>query len=240
MQKITNPDTIENRNDYTTTTYRPTDYKKPGKNGHAVPQPRPTGQIRLAEHTPVIWQLSDGLFSLLHPGVWPSHVERSSRGRQELTIQVKVTASSGTRASETTLRQLIRDIQRITAYDGTTVTVRVEHPRISMFSGRKPLYQVVEQMLAEADAATSPHYLSAPRGIPFAIRLEAAMGVFRNASPEFRQEAERRSLGVSPRNRQEYMRRNPEIFEYFYPTRRGPLETEFLRALVQNSKIPFQ
>lgn len=231
MPKFTNPDTIENRNDYTTTTYSPTDDKKPGKNGHAVPQPRPTGQIRLAEHTPVIWQLSDGLFSLLHPGVWPSHVERSSTGSQEMTIQVKVSVQSGSRGSETTLRQLISEIERIKRYDGTVVRVTVEYPRIAMITRPQPLHEIIESMLAEADSVVSPHYRAPPRGLPYALRVQAAMRVFKDASPEFRREAERRSLGVPPRNRQEFMLQNPGIFEHFYPTRHGPLETEFLRAL---------
>lgn len=94
-------------------------------------------------------------------------------------------------------------------------------------------------MLAEADAAVSPHYTAPPRGLPYAIRIEAAMRYFRTASPEFRREAERRSLGGVPaRNRQEFMRQNPDIFQYFYPTR-GPLETEFLTLMKScgNQKI---
>ncbi len=151
-----------------------------------------------------------------------------------MTIQVKVTVQSGSRTSDTTLRQLIRDIERIKSYDGTAVRVNIEYRRISMFTRPQPLYQVIERMLAEADAAVSRHYTAPPRGLPYAIRIEAAMRYFRSASPEFRREAERRSLGVPPRNRQEHMRQNPGIFEHFYPTRRGPLETEFLRAILEN------
>ena len=148
-----------------------------------------------------------------------------------MTIQVTVKVSSGTRTSDTTLRQLIREIERIKSYDGTVVRVTVEYPHISMFSRPQPLYQVIERMLTEADAATSPHYTAPPRGLPYALRIEAAMRYFRSASPEFRRAAEYRSLGGPARNRQEHMRQNPEIFEHFYPTRRGPLETEFLREL---------
>jgi hypothetical protein len=148
-----------------------------------------------------------------------------------LNIQVNVSIHSGSRTSETTLRQLISEIERIKRYDGTVVRVTVEYPRVSMFTRPQPLHEIIESMLAEADAAVSPHYTAPPRGLPYAIRIEAAMRYFRSASPDFRREAERRSLGVPPRNRQEHMRRNPEIFEHFYPTRRGPLETEFLRVI---------
>lgn len=147
-----------------------------------------------------------------------------------MTIQVTVKVSSHAGAADTTLRQLIRDIEKIKSYDGTVVRVNIEYPHISMFTRPQPLYQVIERMLAEADAATSPHYTAPPRGLPYAIRIEAAMRYFRTASPEFRREAERRSLGGPARNRQEHMRQNPELFQYFYRTR-GPLETEFLREL---------
>ena len=150
-----------------------------------------------------------------------------------MSIQVTVKVSSESRTSDTTLRQLIREIERIKSYDGTTITVSVEPHRISMIPRPRALYEVVEQMLAEADAATSPHYTAPPRGLPFSLRVQMAMRVFKNASSEFRREAERRSLGVPPRNRQEHMRQNPGIFEYFYPTRRGPLETEFLKQLIE-------
>lgn len=146
------------------------------------------------------------------------------------SIQVTVKVSSGTGISDTTLRQLIREIERIKSYDGTVVRVTVEYPQVSMFSRPQPLYQVIERMLTEADAATSPHYTAPPRGLPYAIRIEAAMRVFKNASPEFRREAERRSLGGPARNRQEFMGQNPELFQQFFKTR-GPLETAFLRNL---------
>ncbi len=148
-----------------------------------------------------------------------------------MTIQVKVSVQSGSRTSETTLRQLISEIERIKAYDGTVVRVTVEYPRIAMITRPQPLHEIIESMLAEADSVVSPHYRAPPRGLPYALRVQAAMRVFKDASPEFRREAERRSLGVPPRNRQEFMLQNPGIFEHFYPTRRGPLETEFLRAL---------
>lgn len=152
-----------------------------------------------------------------------------------MTIQVTVKVSSHAGAADTTLRQLIRDIERIKSYDGNTVTVTVEPHRISMISKPRALYEVIEQMLAEADAAVSPHYTAPPRGLPFSLRVQMAMRVFKNASPEFRREAERRSLGGVPaRNRQDFMRQNPDIFQYFYPTR-GPLETAFLRGLLSMS-----
>lgn len=224
------PIQLRNRNDYTTTTYLPTNYKKPSKNGHAVSEPRTTGPTRLAEHTPFLWQLSTGLFSLLYPGIRPAHVERSSTGRHTMTIQVTVTVSSGNRASDTTLRQLISEIERIKSYDGTTIRVNVEHMGISLFPGSQPLHEVIERMLAEADAATSPHYTAPPRGMPFSLRVQAAMRVFESASPDFRREAERRAKGAPARNRQEHMRQNPEIFQHFYRSR--GLETEFLRFIV--------
>lgn len=152
-----------------------------------------------------------------------------------MTIQVTVKVSSHAGAADTTLRQLIRDIERIKSYDGTVVRVNIEYPRFSMFTRPQPLYQGIEHMLAEADAAVSPHYTAPPRGLPYQIRVVAAMRYFRTASPEFRREAERRSLGGVPaRNRQEFMRQNPDIFQFFYPTR-GPLETAFLRELVGKS-----
>lgn len=148
-----------------------------------------------------------------------------------MTIQVTVKVSSHAGATDTTLRQLISDIEKIKSYDGTTITVTVEPHRISMISKPRALYEVIEQMLAEADAAVSPHYTAPPRGLPFSLRVQMAMRVFKNASPDFRREAEKRSLGGVPaRNRQEFMRQNPDIFQYFYRTR-GPLETAFLRAL---------
>ncbi len=145
-----------------------------------------------------------------------------------MSINVSVTVHSGTRTSETTLRQLISEIERIKRYDGTVVRVAVEYPQVSMFTRPQPLHEIIESMLAEADSVVSPHYRAPPRGLPYALRVQAAMRVFKDASPEFRREAERRSLGSPPRNRQEHMRQNPGIFEHFYPTRRGPLETEFL------------
>ena len=148
-----------------------------------------------------------------------------------MTIQVKVTVSSGTRTSDTTLRQLISEIERIKRYDGTVVRVSVEYPSVSMFTRPQPLHEIIESMLAEADSVVSPHYTAPPRGLPYAIRIEAAMRYFLSASPEFRREAERRSMGAAARNRQEYMRQNPGIFAHFYPTRGRPLETEFLRVL---------
>ena len=147
-----------------------------------------------------------------------------------MTIQVSITVHAPGRTSETSIRQLIRDIERIKSYDGTTIRVNVEHPRISLFPGRQELYQVVEQMLAEGDAATSPHYLATPQGQPYAVRVRAAMQAFSSASPEFRREAERRSMGAPARNRQEFFRQNPDFAARFYLSR-GPLETEFLRAL---------
>lgn len=147
-----------------------------------------------------------------------------------MTIQVTVKVSSHSGAADTTLRQLIRDIERIKSYDGTVVRVNIEYLRISMFTRPQPLYQAIEQMLAEADAAVSPRYTAPPRGLPYAIRIEAAMRYFRTASPEFRREAERRSLcGVPARNRQEFMRQNPDIFQYFYPTR-GPLGSRLITS----------
>lgn len=147
-----------------------------------------------------------------------------------MSISVSVTVSAGTRTTDTTLQNLIRDIQRIKAYDGTTVTVTVEQSHISMIPRPQPLYQVVERMLAEADAAVSPHYRAPPRGLPFALRVQMAMRVFKNESPEFKREAERRSMGVPARNRQEFMLQNPEAFQIFFKTR-GALETEFLKEL---------
>jgi hypothetical protein len=146
-----------------------------------------------------------------------------------MTIQVTVTVSSGNRASDTTLRQLISEIERIKSYDGTTVRVNVEHMGVSLFPGSQPLHEVIERMLAEADAATSPHYTAPPRGMPFSLRVQAAMRVFESASPDFRREAERRAKGAPARNRQEYMRQNPELFQHFYRSR--GLETEFLNII---------
>lgn len=217
------------KNDYTTNTYSPTNYKKPSKNGYAVSQPRPTGQIRLAEQPPLLWKLSARLFSLLHPGIRPSDLERSSRGRPALTIQVTVKVSSQAGAADTTLRQLIRDIEKIKSYDGTVVRVTLEHPRVSLFPGRQELPQVIESMLAQADAATSPHYTATPKGLPYQSRIEAAQRVFNSASPAFRREAEHRSLGAPARNRQEFFKQNPDFAARFYRSR--GLETEFLRAL---------
>jgi hypothetical protein len=153
-----------------------------------------------------------------------------------MTIQVTVSVHSGNRASDTTLRQIIQEIERIKAYDGTVVRVTVEYPRISMFTRPQPLHEIIESMLAEADSVVSPHYRAPPRGLPYALRVQAAMRVFTNASPDFRREAERRSLGSAPRNRQEFMIQNPGIFEHFYPTHRGPLETEFIRSLSHHMK----
>lgn len=153
-----------------------------------------------------------------------------------MTIQVTVKVSSHSGAADTTLQNLIRDIERIKSFDGTTINVTVESFRISMISKPRALYEVIEQMLAEADAATSPHYTAVPRGMPFSLRVQEAMRVFKNASPDFRREAERRSLGGVPaRNRQEFMRQNPELFQYFYKTR-GPLETAFLRVLHRSAR----
>lgn len=147
-----------------------------------------------------------------------------------MTIQVTVTVHAHGRTSETSIQALIRDIERIKSYDGTVVRVTLEHPRISLFPGPQELPQVIESMLAQADAATSPHYTARPQGLPYQIRIEAAQRVFRSASPAFRREAEHRSLGTPARNRQEFFKQNPDFATRFYRSR--GLETEFLRALV--------
>lgn len=148
-----------------------------------------------------------------------------------MSIRFTVTVNTTQTGSSPSINQLIQEIERLKRYDGTTVHIAAGPPCISLIPQPKPLYQVVEQMLAEADAATSPHYRGSPQGLPYTLRVEAAMRAFKNASPEFRREAERRSLGVPPRNREEFFKQNPEIFEYFYGPR-PQLETEFLKRLL--------
>ena len=132
-----------------------------------------------------------------------------------LTVQV---IANGTTTS-TTLRQVVRDIQKIQSYHGSTVRITVETPSWSLFPAKRPLYQVVEEMLAEADATTSPHYRAPPKGLPYPERVRAAMAAFNNASLEFRRAAEQRSAGMPARNRQEFLKQNPEILVHLYRIR---------------------
>lgn len=148
-----------------------------------------------------------------------------------MTIQVTVTVHAAGKTSETSIQALIRDIESIKRYDGTVVRVTLEHAPVSLFPGRQELPQVIESMLSQADAATSPHYTATPQGRPYAVRVRAAMQVFRSASPAFRREAEHRSLGAPARNRQEFFSQNPDFAARFYRSRSRGLETEFLRAL---------
>lgn len=149
-----------------------------------------------------------------------------------MTIQVTVTVHAPGRTSETSIQALIRDIERIKQYDGTVVRVTLEHAPVSLFPGPQEMHQVIESMLSQADAATSPHYTATPKGLPYAVRVQAAQRVFRSASPAFRREAEHRSLGAPARNRQEFFSQNPDFVARFYRSR--GLETEFLRVLKQN------
>lgn len=153
-----------------------------------------------------------------------------------MTVSLSVQVIANGRTTSTTLRQVVRDIQKIQSYHGSTVRITVEAPNWSLFPGKKPLYQVVEQMLAEADATTSPHYRAPPHGLPYPERVRAAMAAFNNGSPEFRRAAEQRSAGMPARNRQEFLKQNPELISHLYLS--GPLETEFRRLSFRSPRLP--
>jgi hypothetical protein len=146
-----------------------------------------------------------------------------------MSITVRTT-SGGVSMS---LQQLVADVETIASYDGTVVEITViSRPCTlpSLIVPGKSLSAALTELLAEADAATSPHYTAPPQGQPFPARVAGARRAYQRHSQAFLAEALRRTMPTVCRNQDEFLRANWQQHSTAFRTSRGGyLDSQFKR-----------
>ena len=134
-----------------------------------------------------------------------------------------------------TLQNLRREIERIAAYDGKTVTVTFNNELLPMISYIPPVNPAMVSMLSSADAAVSPYYRANPVGKPFQARVDAANKTIREHFQE-RINAVNHSSGLRVfTNRADYLAANMDAISAKFGYPRALLEASYQRLLAQQN-----
>ena len=148
--------------------------------------------------------------------------------RAAMSIRINVEIAGSDRNA---LQNLRREIERIAAYDGKTVTVTFNNELPSLISYIAPVNPAMVSMLAAADAAVSPWYRAQPVGKPFQARVDAASDTLREHFQE-RVRTANRSAGLRVfTNRADYLAANIDAISAKFGYPRGLLETRYQRLL---------
>jgi hypothetical protein len=87
------------------------------------------------------------------------------------------------------LRGIVVDLQELERFDGRTLSFSL-HPRgapaplLSQNIRARPIHDIVREVLARSDAATSSWYRAPPRGQPFPERVRAGTASLRSQQRE--------------------------------------------------------
>ena len=150
-----------------------------------------------------------------------------------MSVRINIEISGSDRNA---LQNLRREIERIAAYDGKTVTVTFNNELPSLISHIAPVNPAMVSMLSAADAAVSPWYRAQPVGKPFQARVDAASNTLRQQFQE-RVRAANRSAGLRVfTNRADYLAANMDAISAKFGYSRGFLEARYQALLAkQNS-----
>jgi hypothetical protein len=148
--------------------------------------------------------------------------------RAAVSIRINVEIAGSDRNA---LQNLRREIERIAAYDGKTVTVTFNNELPSLISSIAPVNPAMVSMLSAADAAVSPWYRTQPIGKPFQARVDAASDTLRQHFQE-RVRTANRSAGLRVfTNRADYIAANIDAISAKFGYPRGLLETHYQSLL---------
>lgn len=103
-----------------------------------------------------------------------------------MTIKIKAIVKIEGQAP---LKALIDDLQELERFDGRTISFSLHirgapAPLFSQIVRARPIHDIVREVLARSDAATSSWYKSPPRGQPFPERVRAGTTSLREQRQE--------------------------------------------------------
>ena len=87
------------------------------------------------------------------------------------------------------LRAIVDDLQELERFDGRTLSFALNSqgapaPLFSQIVRARPIHDIVREVLARSDAATSSWYRSLPRGQPYEVRVRAGTASLRSQQRE--------------------------------------------------------
>ena len=103
-----------------------------------------------------------------------------------MTIKIKATVKI---EGQGPLETLVDDLQELERFDGRTLSFSLNSrgapaPLFSQIVRARPIHDIVREVLARSDAATSSWYRSPPRGQPFEVRVRAGTASLRSQQRE--------------------------------------------------------
>ena len=103
-----------------------------------------------------------------------------------MTIEIQATVKI---AGQQGLRALVYDLQELERFDGRNMSISLNSrgapaPLFSQIVRARPIHDIVREVLARSDAATSSWYNSPPRGQPFDVRVRAGTAALRSQQRE--------------------------------------------------------
>jgi len=103
-----------------------------------------------------------------------------------MTIKIKATVHI---EGQHDLRALVDDLQELERFDQSTFSFKLHPegapaPLFSQIVRARPIHDIVREVLARSDAATSSWYKSPPRGQPFPERVRAGTASLREQQRE--------------------------------------------------------
>ena len=103
-----------------------------------------------------------------------------------MTITIKATVHI---EGQQDLRAVVDDLQELERFDGRTLSFSLHTrgapaPLFSQIVRARPIHDIVREVLARSDAATSSWYRAPPRGQPFEVRVRAGTASLRSQQRE--------------------------------------------------------
>ena len=103
-----------------------------------------------------------------------------------MTITIRATVDI---AGQQDLRAVVDDLQELERFDGRTLSFSLHSqgapaPLFSQIVRARPIHDIVREVLAHSDAATSSWYRAPPRGQPFEVRVRAGTASLRSQQRE--------------------------------------------------------
>ena len=103
-----------------------------------------------------------------------------------MSIEIKATVKI---EGQGPLEALVDDLQELERFDDRTLSFSLnsrgaEAPLFSQIVRARPIHDIVREVLASSDAATSSWYRSPPRGQPFEVRVRAGTASLRSQQRE--------------------------------------------------------
>ena len=103
-----------------------------------------------------------------------------------MSIAIKATVNI---AGQQDLRAVVDDLQELERFDGRTLSFALHSqgapaPLFSQNIRARPIHDIVREVLARSDAATSSWYRAPPRGQPFPERVRAGATSLRSQQRE--------------------------------------------------------